>query len=142
MNTKIITGGIIGGIISFLLGWLIYGTLLKDYFSKNMISYDHFFKEPPILWALALGSLSLGMLVAYILGNSNNVSASRGLIAGGIVYFLATLGFDLFMYAQMNLFGRKLMVIDVAASTIMGAIVGFVAGWWMGRGKAVPAVAA
>jgi hypothetical protein len=33
MNVKnFIIGGIVGGIVNFLLGWIIYGMLLKDFF--------------------------------------------------------------------------------------------------------------
>jgi hypothetical protein len=32
---KVAIGGLAGGIVSFLLGWLIYGMLLVDYMTNN-----------------------------------------------------------------------------------------------------------
>jgi hypothetical protein len=40
---KILLGGIAGAVTFFLLGWLIYGLLLADYFTAN---YDQSIMRP------------------------------------------------------------------------------------------------
>src|SRR6188768_2682603 len=107
MNSKTIIGGIIGGIVAFFAGWLIYGTLLMSFFESHMIHYDGILKSPLVWWAMALGNLVLGYLVAYVLNLGNIANPMKGATVGGIVFFLLTLGIDLCIYAQMNLVGKK-----------------------------------
>ena len=67
MNTKTIVAGVIGGIVYFLLGWLIYGMLMSDFFEANSGSATGVMRadDEMIMWALALalraraGSVSL-----------------------------------------------------------------------------------
>ena len=51
MDKKIITAAIVGAIVSFLLGWLIYGFLLMDYYTEYSVRYEGLMKDPPELWA-------------------------------------------------------------------------------------------
>lgn len=138
MNTKTLIGGIIAAVISFLLGWLIYGTLLMDYFNSIslMDNYTGLIKDPPVIWEIGIANLCWGLLTAYVFNLGGIKSVSKGAVVGLIIFLLSTLGFDLMMHAQMNLSGYQLIAIDVAISAIMGAIVGAVVGWWFGRGAA------
>ena len=36
MNTKVILASLAAFVVSFLMGWLVYGMLLKGYFDANM----------------------------------------------------------------------------------------------------------
>ena len=40
MNTKVLLAAIVGGVVAFLLGWLLFGILLADFMDKNMIHYE------------------------------------------------------------------------------------------------------
>lgn len=68
MNTKTIIAAIIGGVAAFLLGWLFYGMLLKDTMAGMMGSAQNVMKKDNeiIFWALILGNLVIGYLVAWI----------------------------------------------------------------------------
>ena len=39
MKSKTLIGGLIAGVLSFFLGWLVFGILLKDYYSANTLKY-------------------------------------------------------------------------------------------------------
>src|SRR5450759_2816850 len=60
MNTKkFLIGGIVGGVVYFLLGWLVYGHLLTNYFhdhSGNATGVERDMDQM-IWWALILGNL-------------------------------------------------------------------------------------
>ena len=139
MNTnKFLIGGIIGGIANFLLGWLVWGTLLMSFMQghttatgKAVMRTD----ENMIWWALILANLVLGFLMSYILNKAGVVSASAGAAIGAVVGLLMSASIDLFNYAFMDLSDSFItMVVDVLASIVVTAIVGAIIGWYNGRG--------
>lgn len=141
MNSKTLIAGIIGGIASFVAGWIIFGILLMNFFSKNMIHYDGLMKEPVEIWAIAAGSLLHGVLLAYIFKLGGIRSAGSGAIAGGITFLLMSLGVDLMMYAQFNLINFQMIALDVIGTSVLGICAGTAVGWWLGRDQKVVAMA-
>ncbi len=137
MNTKkFLIGGIVGGVVYFLLGWLFYGHLLAQYF------HDHpgtVIADKPmdqfIWWALILGNLLSGFLLAYVFSKSGVSSLSSGLITGGILGFLMSSSFDLIRYATSNIISKHWACADVATFTVISAITGAVVGAVMGMGN-------
>lgn len=142
-NSRLLPGGLLGGVTAFLTGWIIYGMLLKGFFANSMINYaggimkdvDH----PGIKeWvALTLSQLSLGFLLAYVFSRFSSINAVKGLIAGGIIFLLISLFMNCSIFFQMNLFGKRLILTDAFVSFINGGIVGLITGWFMGRGATV-----
>lgn len=138
MNSqKFVIGGIVGGIVYFLLGWLTYGVLLKDYMESNMNKTGIMRADDAMIWwALIVGQLLMGFLMAYIIGKSGARTAGSGAMIGFVVGLLMCLAIDLTMYATTTIFAdTKSIAIDVAISSVMGAIVGAVVAWVMGRGR-------
>lgn len=134
MNTKTLLGGILTAVIAFLLGWLIFGILLMDYYSANMTTYSGLLKNPTEMWAIAVANLAWGLLLAYIFNLGGVKSPAKGFTAAFVINLLMILGFDLMMEAQYNLYSEKLLVIDVIVNAVFGGILGAFLGWWMGRG--------
>ena len=135
MNTKTIVAAVLSAVVTFLLGWLIYGILLMNYFDSHMMHYPGLMKAQPDFLYIGLANLAWGLLTAYILQIAGITTVSKGLITGAIVSCLSTAGYDLIMFAQFNLSSRTADIVDVAASTVLGAVSGAVIGWWYGRGK-------
>ena len=138
MNTnKFLIGGIIGGVANFLLGWLIYGMLLMSFMQTHSNNSSGAFRAETdmVWWAMVAGNLALGFLFSYILNKSNVSSAVSGATTGAIVGLLMSIGIDLMMYAQLNLWDTTAMAVDIAASTVISAIVGGVIGAYLGMGK-------
>ena len=134
MNSKTLIGGLLGAIVSFAAGYLIYGLLLKDFFTQHTVFYAGLVKDPPEIWAIGVANLAWGLLTAYIFSMSNIKTAGKGFVNGFIIFCLVALGCDLFVYAQMELFHLKLLAIDVALTAVLGALGGTAVGWWLGRG--------
>jgi hypothetical protein len=135
MNTKTLVGGLIFGVVAFLLGWLIFGMLLMNFYQSNTNSYTGLMKDPMEIWAIAVANLVFGLMMAYIFNLGNINTAGKGFTTGLILGLLMTLGFDLFLYSQYNLMNKKLIGVDVIVSAVFDGVVGAMLGWWFGRGK-------
>jgi hypothetical protein len=125
MNTKkFFIGGIAGGVVYFLLGWLLYGMLLSD-FMKSSAGIERA-QDSMIFWSLILGNLLLGFLLSYVLNRSGAASVSDGLGTGFLIGLLFAAGFDLIMYGTTTLVSLKQVAADVATFAVISAIAGAV----------------
>lgn len=132
---KLFMGGIVGGILYFVLGWLIYGMLLKDFMANHTGAAGNVMKPEPDMLYLAVGNLVLGLLMAYIFVKSNVNSLASGLVTGGIIGLLMAVGYDCTIYATSTIMSKTAMAADVAVSAVMSAIVGAVVGMIIGMGR-------
>lgn len=133
MNTKTMIAGILAGVTYFLLGWLIYGVLLKDSMG-DMAAGVMRAPEEMVWWALVVGNMGYGFALAYILGSWSGVTTFMGgLKAGATVAFLLSLGYNLIFFATATIMTLNGAFMEVAIGTIMGGIAGGVIGWWLGR---------
>ena len=139
MNNRVLVGGLIGGIVFFLLGYLIYGMALASLWEENTLEGVSRSMEE-MQWAfLILGNLFFGFLLAYVLDKANTLSFSSGATVGAVVALLVGLAVNFTMYGTSHTHTLTAHFADIIALTIMGAIVGSVIGWWYGRGRTVVA---
>lgn len=138
MNTnKFLVGGIIGGIAVFLLGWLVWGMLLKDFMVTNSGGATNVMKpdDQMVWWGLIVGNLFNGFAISYILSKAGVISAGGGAYVGAIVGLLIAAAFDFTMYGVSNLMTLNGVLVDIAANTVVSAIVGAIVGAYFGMGK-------
>ena len=135
MKSKTLIGGLIAGVVSFFLGWLVFGILLKGYYDANTFPYTGLNRLEPIMWALIIANLAWGLLLAYILELAGANSMAKGFTIGLIVFFLATLGMDTFSIAFMRLMRIRLALVDIGLNALFGGLLGAIVGWWYGRGN-------
>jgi hypothetical protein len=140
MNSqKFILGGLVGGILYFLLGYVVYGMLLKNFFDQNGMAVN---MDNIVWWAMIVGNLAAGFLLAYILGKANVSSVVGGAGVGFIVGLLMGLSFDLTMYGiGHGLTSLQAVACDVAAGAVITAISGAGIGWVLGMSKKTVAAA-
>jgi hypothetical protein len=138
---KFIVGGLLGGVINFFAGWLVWGILLMDYMGKHVTNSAVFRSEEGMLfWALIVGNLCFGFLVAYILYLAKVRSARSGAIIGAISGALMIASFDFTLYAQMDIYDTGIFIPDILASAFVTGLVGAAVGWYFGRGPLNKAV--
>lgn len=137
MNTKkILLGGIAGGVAFFLFGWLVYGILMKDFMAANLNQCMMKPEEEMGMGAMIVSNLSLGFILALIIGWSKTSGAVSGLKIGGIVGLLFAINLDMMFYAMTTMFSNfTAIVTDIAIFTVMSAVGGAIVGWVMGMGK-------
>jgi hypothetical protein len=127
MNVKnFLVSGIAGGIVNFLLGWLLYGVLFKDLYPEG---------ENMNLLFIFLGCMTFGFFVAYLFTRWAGITnLTKGLTTGGIIGLFTSLSMNFFMYASMTL-NIENMAIDVVLSTILAACVGTTVAFVNGKMK-------
>ena len=125
--TKLLVGTIAGGIVFFLLGWLVYGQLLASFMYHNTGKAGHIInrKDMEFLY-LVIGNLLSGLLLAYIFLKGNVNTLAAGLVTGGIVGFLMAASVDSVIYGTSFVLSKKAMVADVLAYTVISAVAGAV----------------
>ncbi len=137
MNNKILIGGLIGGVAAFLLGWVIYGMALHGVLEANATEAAKSVQrgdENMIMWAMILGNLALGYLLAIIYGRWANISTFQsGAMAGAVLGLLWALSFDMIMYAMSTMMTMTGMIIDIVAFAVLCALTGGIVAWWLGR---------
>jgi hypothetical protein len=135
-TNKILIGGLVGAVVFFFLGWLIYGVVLSDYMLNN---YDQSLSRPEedmIWWAMILSSLASGFLIAVILNWSNSITCMDGAKKGAILGFLLSVSLDFSFYSMSTMFlSFTPVIVDVITYVVYWAIAGAVVAYAMGLVK-------
>jgi hypothetical protein len=139
MSTKSIIAAIVGAIVAFFAGWVIWGMLLMDFYTAHSTPYEGLYKEPMIYAGIFVSQLAWGFLLAYLFEKMGVNTFAGGFLQGAIIFFLVFLAFDVFMYSSMNLMDTTVIAVDVIVNTIFGGIVGGVIAMMLGRGKVATA---
>jgi hypothetical protein len=119
MNVKnFIVGGIVGGIVDFLLGWVVYGMLLHD-----MMPMEPGAKENMMF--IFLGCMSFGFLISWVFSQGEGISnVGAGIkMALGIAVFMGLCS-HFFMNMTNETIDVKFMAIDILGSLVLATGVG------------------
>lgn len=127
MNMKIIRGTLFGGITYFLLGWLVWGILLMDFYTAN---YSQVMNRPEtdmVWWAMIVSNLTTALLLTLILKWSGAKEIMDGLKIGAIIGFLFSLSIDLSFYSMTTMFNNLSgIVVDLVVNSAVMAVIGLV----------------
>ncbi len=136
MKNKTIVAGLAAGAIFFLLGWVVYGFILKDFMESNYNNCANRPMEDMIWWALIVSQFVWGFLLAMILGWANARTFSSGMQKGLIVGVLISAAYDLSMHSMLTVFlTMNALVVDIVVNGVMCAIAGGVIGMILGSEK-------
>ena len=140
MNTKTLLAALVGGVVAFFLGWLVYGMVLESFMKENMNQCMMKAMEDMVWWAMIASNLFWGLSLALLLSWAGVTTFMGGLTKGAIFGLVLMLSFDLQFWSMSSMFNNmNAMVVDVLCGTIMNALVAGVVGWMLGRGNAAAA---
>lgn len=137
---KILLSALAGGVVNFLLGWLVYGILLSDFSNSYPElapeTVTAIVRDPMVMWAIALSCFVYALLLAVIYGRWANITTFvGGATAGAVIGFLIALSVDLSMYSMMKTINLTGALVDPFISAVLVAVTGGVVGWVLGYGK-------
>jgi len=131
---KILVAGIAGGVLFFLMGWLIYGIILANYAAGQ--GNSEFMRPMSEMkwWALIISNLCCGFLFAFIFDWSKIRSLSSGAAKGAILGLLLAIATDLGLYSMYTMFsGFAPVIVDIVSSVVMFTMTGALVGWIFSR---------
>ena len=124
---KILRGTIFGGICYFLLGWLLYGILLMDYFSANINQCANRPMDEMVWWAMIVSSLAATLFLTLILHWRKASGIYDGLATGAIFGSLFTVIIDFSFWSMTTMYSSiSTILIETVVSGGMYAVVGMV----------------
>lgn len=136
MNLRVILASLAGAIVSFFLGWLVYGILLSGFYESNSTHYDGLWISPPNLVGIFISGWAMSLLFAFVFSKWANISSFvPGVVAAAIMTFLFGLSIDIYFWSNMNLFSAKLLVVDVFVGSAFNGLVGGVVALVLGLKK-------
>jgi hypothetical protein len=133
MTTKTLIGGLIAGVVLFLLGFLIWVVLLKDTMANCSACMRPEAEMNMVL--IILSNLVFGLFLAWVLSKWPGVNSMQsGLQAGALFMAFLVVALDLGLYATTMMYTSVSCVfIDIVINIVMGALAGAAIGWWFGR---------
>ena len=130
MSQRTVLAAVAGAVTLFVLGFLTYAVLLRDFFAANATAVQ----TEPVLWAIAVGELAFGCLLAYIFSRWAGISTFTGGFQGGaIIGALMALGFGLIQFGAIGALNLTAVAAEVVISLIRYGIAGGVVGLVLGR---------
>lgn len=127
LTMKILRGTLIGGVSYFLIGWLVYGVLLMDFFTPLTNTCANRSGGEMIWWAMILSNLLIALFVTLLLRWSGANSIPDGLKTGALFGALFTATIDLSLYSMTTMYKSLLpIVIETVVSAAVFAIVGMI----------------
>lgn len=119
---NIILKGLVASLVFFILGWFVYGILLDSVMNEHMNPDMDAIMRPDdgmIWWAMILGNLGLGFLLAYILVKAKVRSFWCHVQTGAIMGLLYVIAVDFMNYSMMNLATFSWLIIDVVIMVVL-----------------------
>ncbi len=125
-----------GFVVLFMLGWLLYGMLLMDFFVANAGSATgvNRAEDEMVWWALIVGNVLQAYLLVYIFGKWANITTfAEGLKGGAMIGLILGYAYDLIMYGTTNIMNLTAALVDPLIAAVMMGLAGGVIGWVLGR---------
>jgi hypothetical protein len=137
-TTKLLLGTLVGTVVYFFGGWLIWGIILKDMMGNMYTAAAMALNKPePDLMMIALSCLVGAFLMTYIFERWAGIrTLATGAVAGAIISGLMALSYDLGFLAMTNMFNSpSSILVDVLANAVSGALGGAAIGWMLGYNR-------
>lgn len=70
MNSRLFLACLAAGIVSFILGFIVFGIAMADYFDASMYQYEGLERAEPNMVSLLIFNLAGGAMVGYVVWKS------------------------------------------------------------------------
>ncbi len=137
---RLIIGTVVGAITLYILGYVIFDLVFAEFYAANAGSAAGLVKDPQVIWAIALGTLSYAALITVAIGTrAGSATIVEGLKIGAIVGFLMWFGADFIFYGIFNISNLTLTFVDSLLELIRAGITGAIIATVLGKVANAPA---
>ena len=131
---RLAIGTLVGGIVVYGAGVLIFDMAFRDFYAANVGSATGVDRTQQVFWAVMLGALGYAALVTLAIGSrpgsaSIAASATAGAVVGCLIWFTA----DFTLYSITNIQNLTRSVVDPMLELVRGGIAGGVIGLVLGK---------
>ncbi len=131
---RFVIGTVAGGIALFILGYVIWNMLFTDFFAANAGSVTGVAKDPQVMWAIAVGTLSYAALITLAIGTrAGSATIVDGVKIGATVGFLMWFSVDFISYGFSNVENITATIVDPLLEIIHAGIAGGVIAAVLGK---------
>ncbi len=131
---RFIIGTVVGGITLYILGYVIFDLVFAEFYAANAGSATGVWKDPQVIWALALGTLCYAALLTLAIGTrAGSATIVEGLKIGAIVGGLMWFGADMIIYGIWNVSNLTAAIADSVLELIRAGIGGAVIAAVLGK---------
>ncbi len=124
---RVAVGTIVGGIVLYIVGYLIFDVAVADFYAANRGSATGAFRDMPIVWAVVLADFALALLVTLcIAGRAASQTIAGGFFTGGVIGFLAWFHADFTSYGYLNVWSMPIPIVDPLLEIIHEGVAGAV----------------
>jgi hypothetical protein len=124
---RILRGTVAGTLAFFLIGWLVWGILLKDFSMNNYNQSVYLPEDQMVWWALILSNLALALMFTLILKWAGAKTITDGLKIAAIIGGLYALNIDLGYYSMTNvILNVSAILVDTLAYILVSALTGMI----------------
>lgn len=124
---QFLLAGIAGGIVNWLLGWLIYGIVLKDVFPQPE-------ETSTTMIYIFLGCLTYALFLSYVYNKWAQITTfMTGAKAGLVLGLLIGIYYNFFNLAMNGDITTEMAIYDVISNIVMTAITGGIIGLVSGK---------
>jgi len=122
---RVAVGTIVGGIVLYIVGYLIFDVAVADFYAANRGSATGAFRDTPIVWAVVLADFALALLVTLcIAGRAASQTIGGGFITGGVIGFLVWFHADFTSYGYLNVWNMPIPIVDPLLEIIHEGVAG------------------
>ena len=134
---KFVIGALVASVVAFLLSSLWHVVLMSDYYESVTVGG----REAPLMWAIGLAYLMVGIIMAYMYpkGYEGGSPVGEGLKFGAIIGLLWWFPTNLVWYAVLDGSSSSQIFVDGVWHIVEEGIAGAALGLVYGR-RSVPAV--
>lgn len=129
---RLVTGGIVGGLTMFLMGYLFYMVLMAGFFESN--TTNNVMRTEFIWWAIILGEVFMGMLLTAACDWSGSTGWMACAKTGALVGLLAWGSVNLIMYGAQDMATLTGHLGDIVVTMIRAGVAGAVIGMVVAKG--------
>lgn len=133
MIKKLTLTTLVGFAALMLLGWLIWGVILKSTMETMYESAASCMNLEPSMLYVSLATLVQAFFLAWLLIGTNSNTLRRGAMTGGWAFLILSLMMGIWFIASFSFYTSKGMMYDIICNVFQAGIASGVMGYVLGK---------